>query len=240
VIVRAGVIADEHTSPAATTVSDSKRWVSFGFGSSATRADGGEHAHVHAGEELDRYHLQAVVRVSGLVPPGLMAGSHVVRREAEGSRAPSSADLHLHGTLQPRRSTQGREEVALTAAWSNKPGRVALLLTFAHFPAFWALPKEQRAGTFLRLPDTGVEPDLKRPDTLMKRIVHRLYRATSPGSDWDYLAYFEMLPTDVAHVRDRLGQLRDKRDNKLWTHVKRETELWMVKDLSRHGTHPGA
>jgi hypothetical protein len=238
VIVRAGITVDEHTSATATTVSDSKRWVSFGFGPGNARApDGGE----HLGEELDRYHLQAVVRVQGLVPPGLIAGVHVVRRETDGSRAPSGAELlHLPGTLQPRRSTRVRDEAALMAAWAGRPGRVALLLTFAHAPAFWALPKEQRAGTFLRLPDTGAEAEVKRPDTLMKRIVHRLYRSPSPESEWDYLAYFEMLPTDVAHLRERLAQLRDRRENKLWTHVKREAELWMVKDLSRHAAHPGA
>jgi hypothetical protein len=210
--------------------------VSFAFGAGGSRTDGVE----HPGEELDRYQLQSVVRVQGLTPPGLIAGSHVVRREAEGSRAAVSSELHLSGTLQLRQSTRLREQGALMAAWRNKPGRVALLLTFTHAPAFWALPKEQRSATFLRLPDTSVESDGKRPDLLLKRIVHRLYRATtSPGSEWDYLAYFEMLPTDVAHVRERLGQLRDRRDNKLWTHVKRETELWMVKDLSRHG-QPGA
>lgn len=234
-IVRAGITGDEHSGTTA-TAADTKRWVSFAFGNGAVRPD----EHGHGADEPERYSLQAVVRVQGLVPTGLITGSHVVRREGDGTRAPLSADLHLTGTLEARRSSRPSDEKTLLSSWSSKPGRVALLLTLTHAPAFWALPKEQRAGTYLRLPDTGVEAESKRPDTLMKRIVHRLYRAPSPGSDWDYLAYFEMLPTDVAHLRERLIQVRDRRENKLCSYVKREAELWMVKDLSRHAAHPGA
>ena len=66
----------------------------------------------------------------------------------------------------------------------------------------------------------------------MGTVLRRLYRARSssgPSSDWDYLAFFEMQPRDVAHVREHLGELRDRRSNALFNHVNREVELWMTR-----------
>jgi hypothetical protein len=66
----------------------------------------------------------------------------------------------------------------------------------------------------------------------MQRVLHRLYRARSSGSsssEWDYLAFFEMQPRDVAYFREHLAELRDRRANALFNHVNREVELWMTR-----------
>ena len=56
--------------------------------------------------------------------------------------------------------------------------------------------------------------------------MRRLYRVRSvPGAEWDYLAYLEMQPEDVAHVREHLAHLRDRKQNPLRTDVVREVEL---------------
>ena len=216
---------EELTGPTALTGSRSvQRWVSFGFG----EGGGGD------GEEHDRYWLQRVTVVNGRPPEGLTVGCKVSRRESEGTRPPfdptvHAPRLHLEGSMEARLSSRTAEEASLQASWQGQPWRVALLLTFTHSPAFWALPKEERAATFLRLPDAG-----SSAGDLLRRLVHRLYRARSrPGngeSAWDYLAYFEMLPAEVAHLREHLGEMRDRRRNPLWTHVTRESELWMTKE----------
>src|SRR5688500_16491774 len=163
-----------------------QRWVSFSFG------HGGEAG--EASEEHERYWLQKVTAVKGRPPDGLQLGCKVIRRESEGTRPPFASGVHLEGNLEARLSSRTSDETALQASWQRQPWRVSLLLTFAHSPAFWALPKEERAATYLRLPDVTAGNHAAN-DTVLGRVIHRLYRTRSrQGQDaatWDYLAYFE-------------------------------------------------
>jgi hypothetical protein len=206
-----------------------RRWATFSFGSPATpEAAGGE-------EEgpRDIYRLEAVRSIRGGSLPSELAGLTpsclVVRREMESVRPPSVAGPALQGSVDAKHSSDEEETRGLTSAWSRSPWRVALVLLFSHSPEYWTLPREGRSPTYLGWSAAQLG---KRPG-IMGRVLRRLYRAGAvPASAWDYLAYLEMQPQDVAHVRETLADLRDPRQNPLRKLVLREAELWLTKQVS--------
>jgi hypothetical protein len=181
----------------------------------------------------DFYRLEIVRAIRGATLPAEIAaltpGCPVVRREMESVRPPSVGGTILQGSVDARHSSNEEEAGGLASEWSNSPWRVALVLLFTHNPEYWTLPREGRSPTYL-----GWSAALlgKRPG-IMGRVLRRLYRAGSvPAAQWDYLAYLEMQPQDVAHVRETLAHLRDPRQNPLRKLVVREAEIWLTKQLS--------
>jgi hypothetical protein len=208
--------------------SAARRWVTFAFG-------------VQAGQETapsdeddppwDLYRLEAVRAVQGAtsldlssVTPGCLVG----RRENESVRPPTAGATSLQGAVELKHSSGDEEASGLTTAWERSPWRVALVILFSHAPSYWNLPLEGRSQTYLGW--SGAQFG-KRP-TVMGRVLRRLYKASSlPASQWDYLAYLEMQPEDVAHVREHLTELRDVKRNPAHSHVVREIELWLTKQV---------
>jgi hypothetical protein len=223
---------DSSSSPASTTPAPKahafRRWVSFAFGAEAAGVSQAGRGEQGGFEEMGRYRLEAIQVVRGTAPAGLAPGLFVTRREHEGIRGPSGGALTLSGVAEMGRSTPEAVETHLLRVWAGSPWRVGLVLAFSHAPAFWALPAEQRGATYLGLHEAPREPRAR----IMGTVLRRLYKARSsngPSSDWDYLAFFEMQPRDVAHVREHLSELRDRRSNALFNHVNREVELWMTR-----------
>ena len=229
---------DPTSSPASTTpapkVQAVRRWVSFAFGAEAvvpSQAGRGELREQGSFDETGRYRLEAIAVVRGAALAGVAPGLFVTRREHEGIRPLSGGPLSLSGVAELSRSTPETMEQQLLRVWSGSPWRVGLLLAFSHTATFWALPAEQRGATYLGLHEAPREPRAR----IMGSVLRRLYRArnsSGPSSDWDYLAFFEMQPRDVAHVREELAELRDRRSNALFNHVNREVELWMTRQPS--------
>jgi hypothetical protein len=121
---------------------------------------------------------------------------------------------------------------AMDAARATGADRVALVILFSHAPAYWSLPTEGRSQTYLGW--SGAQFG-KRPG-VMGRVLRRLYKASAlPASQWDYLAYLEMQPQDVAHVREHLADLRDVKRNPAHGQVVREVELWLTKQIDDSG-----
>jgi hypothetical protein len=206
-----------------------RRWATFSFGSASM-------AEASAAEEegpRDLYRLEAVRAVRGASLPSELAALTpsclVVRREMESVRPPSVTGPALQGSVDTKHSSDEEETRGLASAWSASPWRVALVLLFTHSPEYWTLPREGRSPTYLGWSAAQLG---KRP-TIMGRVLRRLYRSGSvPASAWDYLAYLEMQPEDVAHVREQLAHLRDARHNPLRSLVLREAELWLTKQVS--------
>ena len=199
-----------------------RRWVTFSFAPEPPGPD------THHPDEVGRYRLEVVQAIRGATPENLMPGCAVTRREQDSSRPPATPPGGLSGVTVTARSTPEAAEAGLLRSWSSSPWRVALVLAFSHAASFWALPAEQRGATYLGLHEIPREPRGR----IMGRLLRRLYRSRNIGeSAWDYLAYFEMQPADVAHVREHLAEVRDRRSNALFNHVNRELELWMTKQL---------
>jgi hypothetical protein len=180
----------------------------------------------------DVYWIEAVKVVRGTASPAPDAGpgARVVRREVVAAEPPAAWSAELRGGIEHALSTSDEEQRELHGRWSKSPWRVAVLVAFAHVPAWWGLPDDQRRLTHLAW---GPSPKGGRRGgtAVLDRVLRRLYRAPGPQARWDVLAYFEMQPEDVAHVRDLLAEVRDLRANPGWGLVEREAELWMIKEL---------
>jgi hypothetical protein len=229
-----GSLERDSASPPASTTPGPKthavrRWVSFAFGAEAAGSQAGRGEQQQGSfDETGRYRLEAIQVIRGAPPAGLAPGLFVTRREHEAIRAPAGGPLTLSGVAEMSRSTSETGESHLLRVWAGSPWRVGLVLAFSHASPFWALPAEQRGATYLGLHEAPREPRGR----VLGAVLRRLYRARSssgPSSDWDYLAFFEMQPRDVAHVREHLSELRDRRSNALFNHVNREVELWMTR-----------
>ena len=62
--------------------------------------------------------------------------------------------------------------------------------------------------------------------TGMRRLYHARYL---PGSEWDFLTYFEFTEKRAQQFRELVAALRDVKKNPEWKFVNREVEIWMKK-----------
>jgi hypothetical protein len=210
-----------------------RRWVTFCFGHAATHeAMAIPAADPADADPLDRYRLEALRVIGGEALfadiATLAPGCLVSRRETEAVRPAMVPAPALQGALELKHSSNDDESSGLISAWSRSPWRVALVLLFSHAPSFWSLPRDGRGQTYLG----WHRPQFPKHPSVLSRVLRRLYRARSmPASEWDFLAYLEMQPQDVAHVREHLAELRDRRKNPLRGDVVREVEIWMTKQV---------
>jgi hypothetical protein len=197
-------------------------WVCFCF-------DGDSRGEAESGRTADRYRLEAVNLVRG-PQAAVRSGQTVLRMESNGVRPPAAAPGSMIGTVEAHASSAPDAQAELARRWSASRWRVALLVPFTLTPAWWRLPREERTPAHLCWTQ-GISESSRLPITT--RALRALYRARSaPDAEWDYLAYLEMQPHDVAPIREALAELRDPRRNPAFHHVERIAELWMTKDLS--------
>ncbi len=180
------------------------------------------------GALFERYHLEVIRSVAGSALPSeleaMAPACPVVRAEIDSTRPPLLTAPGLQGSLDVKLSSNETECARLAASWSRSPWRVALVLLLAHQPSSWSLPKERRDPLYLGWQKPQASP--------WSRVLRRLYRSRAlPASEWDYLAYVEMQPEDVAHVREHLTHLRDPKRNPSRGQVAREVELWLTKQV---------
>jgi hypothetical protein len=199
----------------------SHAWASFSFD-------------VDAGEigRSDRYRLEMVNLIRGPHPTWVRSGQTVHRTEATGARPPVASPRSLIGTVEPMASSSPEAQADLARRWMDSRWRVALLIPFTLTAEWWRLPREERPPAHLCWTQgTAGGP----ASEIAARALRILYRARSlPDAEWDFLAYLEMLPQDVAPIRAALAELRDRRRNPTFCHLDRMVELWMTKDLSVH------
>jgi hypothetical protein len=175
----------------------------------------------------DRYRLEVVNGVRGPQAPLWTTGQVVLRAETSGGRAPTPSPGVVIGSVDPLASSGPDVQADLARRWSESRWRVALLVPFSLSPAWWRLSREERPPVHL----SWTQGDARSP--IVGRALRTLYRARSlPETEWDFLAYLEMQPQDVAPIREALAELRDPRLNPGIKYVERATELWMTKDLT--------
>jgi hypothetical protein len=196
-------------------------WASFLFEGEAR----GENEN---GRPFDRYRLEAINAFRGPHAAVLRSGQTVQRVESTGSRPPSASPGTLIGSAEALASDGPEAQAELFRRWSGSRWRVALLIPFTLSPDWWRLPRDERPPTHLSWTQGAPQ------SPVFERALRTLYRARAlPEAEWDFLAYLEMQPQDVAPVRQRLAELRKQPELR---YVERAVELWMTKDLSVHPT----
>lgn len=180
-----------------------------------------------AGGRVTRYRVDAVEpRVGAGV--GVGAGATLVRIEAPGPQPLPATSFLVTGVVQHVLYTDADTRQSLAAMSAGERGPRAVLIPIAKSEAWWALAQDQRDRHFRRTTERPGHVEIGT--RYAPAIFRRLYQARfQPGSEWDFLTYFEMHESDEPAFRQMLSELRDPRLNPEWSFVERECEIWMTK-----------
>jgi hypothetical protein len=172
--------------------------------------------------DLDRIHA-----VLGPLPAGIEPGRGLWRVEAAG-RLPV-ADAPFIGATTHALYTDSTTRSELVRISSPESGPVAVLIPIRKTAEWWALASEQRRALVMEGAPHG---HLAIGQRYAARIYRRLYQARYlPGSDWDFLTYFEFPAGETEAFLELLGELRDTVHNPEWAFVDREVELWLTRRM---------
>ncbi len=173
-----------------------------------------------------RYRVEAVRAVTGSDALDFEPGHELVRVESE--RALVDAASGLAGVTGHVLYTGAAARAELAQRSAQETGPVAVLIPIRKSPAWWALAQDERLAVF--------QGSAKAPghhvvgSAYASRIFRRLYHARQlPGSNWDFLTYFEFPLHERATFEALLAELRDPMTNPEWSYVEAEIEVWMVK-----------
>jgi hypothetical protein len=159
---------------------------------------------------------------------GVEPGATVVRVEALGPRPALGRAFQAVGVVQHVLYTDADRRKELAAISAGERGPRAVLIPIAKNDAWWALAQDERDRFFRRAPDRPGHVEIGAHHA--RSIFRRLYQARyQPGSEWDFLTYFELTDDDAGAFRELLASLRDPGLNPEWGFVERETEIWMTR-----------
>jgi hypothetical protein len=151
-----------------------------------------------------------------------------VRVEAPGPLPLPAAPFLATGVVQHVLYTDADTRKSLAAISAGERGPRAVLIPIAKSEAWWAMAQDERERYFRRAPERPGHVEIGT--RYAPAIFRRLYQARfQPGSQWDFLTYFEMNESDEPAFRQMLAELRDPALNPEWRFVERECELWMTK-----------
>ncbi len=208
-----------------------QRWATFAL---HTRGSAASAPPVDPAGQSEWFDVEAVEVVVGAPAPLFVPGArlnrhHQVRSLASGGEWAALIDpacvggaaAHL-GLLDEAHSSADDEARGLRDAWRDNPFRVSLIMACKHGARFWDRRPEERTFDHLAAPRRGA-----RAAACLDRAIRQLHRVPSPGvGEWDCFVYFEMLPTEVAHLRE---YLHDHREAGQRASLQRRVDLWLVK-----------
>ena len=169
------------------------------------------------------YQVERLQVVRGAVPPQVAAGHRLWRVEAAGRLPVPDAPFIGATTHVVYTDAATRGELAQISAGESGP--TAVLIPIRKTAQWWALAPEQRQAYVMAGAPQG---HLAIGRRYAARIYRRLYQSRYlPGSDWDFLTYFEFPPGEAGVFADLLAELRDLDENPEWAFVDRETEIWL-------------
>jgi hypothetical protein len=175
---------------------------------------------------LSTYKVEEVQTVSGRPLP-IAPGWQVTRVESL-ARIPSyPCDLCLQGVGQHLSYTSARDRQRLAGMSLPNAGPLAVVVTVSKSAAWWGLAQDERQ-TYFRNATSGNEGHVAIGERYASKISRRLYHGRYlPGSEWDFITYFEFAEEHATGFRKLLAALRDRRRNPEWAFVERESEVWM-------------
>jgi hypothetical protein len=183
---------------------------------------------VPAGGRVDRYRVDAVEPRRGAPIAGVEPGATIIRVEAPGPRPLAGRGFQAVGVVQHVLYTDADRRKELAAISAGERGPRAVLIPIAKSDAWWALAQDERDRFFRHTPERPGHVEIGAH--YARSIFRRLYQARyQPGSEWDFLTYFEFGDEDAGTFRELLAALRDPARNPEWGFVERETEIWMTK-----------
>jgi hypothetical protein len=170
------------------------------------------------------YQIERVLPLLGAPTSGITEGAALWRMEMKG-RLPM-ADAAFIGTTGHLVYTGAAARAELTALSASESGPCAVLIPIRKSAAWWALPQDERQAYFQHASAHG-HTAIGR--VYAARIYRRLYHSRYlPGSEWDFLTYFEFPHAERAAFSELLLRLRDAAQNPEWSFVDRELEIWMT------------
>jgi hypothetical protein len=171
------------------------------------------------------YELERMDAVRGALVPGIEVGRRLWRLEAAGRLPVAGAPFIGATTHLVYTDSDVRSELLRIS--SPESGPVAVLIPIRKSAEWWGLAREQRQALVMGGAPHG---HLAIGQRYAARIYRRLYHARYlPGSEWDFLTYFEFPRDTTAAFRELLAALRDVDRNPEWAFVDREIELWMTR-----------
>jgi hypothetical protein len=171
------------------------------------------------------YEVDRVDAVRGALPAGVEPGRRLWRVEAAGRLPVPNAPFIAATTHVVYTDSVTRNDLARIS--TPESGPVAVLIPIRKTAEWWALGREQRQAYVMEGAPRG---HLAIGRRYAARIYRRLYQARYlPGSEWDFLTYFEFRTNETAAFADLLAELRDPDQNPEWTFVDREVEIWMTR-----------
>jgi hypothetical protein len=175
------------------------------------------------GQIRTRYRVERAAAVRGAEVSSIEPGQLWWRLESGGNLAVPSAPFV--GSTQHVVYTGAAERSDLTRVSTGPLGPCAVLIPIRKSAAWWALAQDERQAMLAGGARSGHIP-IGRP--FAARIYRRLYHARYlPGSEWDFLTYFEFPESSTGTFRELLAMLRDPAQNPEWAYVDRELEIWM-------------
>jgi hypothetical protein len=177
---------------------------------------------------LSSYRVESVRALSGPSLP-IREGWQITRVESLARIPAYPCDVCLQGVGQHLAYTSARDQRRLTELSIPSSGPVAALIAIGKSAAWWALAHDQRQAYFQRT-SAPREGHVAIGERFASKISRRLYHARYlPGSEWDFITYFEFAESEVPTFRKLLTSMRDPRRNPEWGFVDREAEVWMRK-----------
>jgi chlorite dismutase len=171
------------------------------------------------------YHVDRLLAVRGALPLGVEADRRLWRVEAVGRLAVPDAPFIGATTHVVYTDSATRSELASISA--AEAGPLSVLIPIRKTAEWWSLAREQRQAYVMEGAPNG---HLAIGRRYAARIYRRLYQARYlPGSEWDFLTYFEFAAQETQAFRELLAELRDLDRNPEWAFVEREVELWMTR-----------
>jgi hypothetical protein len=171
------------------------------------------------------YEVERVNAVRGALPPGIEPGRRLWRLEAAGRLPVPDAPFIAATTHVVYTDSATRGDLARISAPESGP--VAVLIPIRKTAEWWTLAREQRQAYVMEGAPNG---HLAIGRRYASRIYRRLYQARYlPGSEWDFLTYFEFPAQETQGFCELLAMLRDLDQNPEWAFVDREVEIWMTR-----------
>jgi hypothetical protein len=175
--------------------------------------------------KVTRYRIDAIVSVRGAAVPSIAAQQALWRSEAPGKLpVPEAPFIGTTGHVVYTDAAT-RAELARISAAETLPH--AVLIPICKSSEWWGMAQDARQAY---LDGTRAHGHVAIGRAHAARIYRRLYHARYlPGSEWDFLTYFEFSEADIGHFRELLQRLRDPAQNPEWAFVERELEIWLTR-----------
>ena len=177
------------------------------------------------GSKLTSYRVERIGTVRGAPAPSIELQKPLWRIESSGQLPVSDAPYVGTTGHVVYTDTATRTELARISAPETLPR--AVLIPICKSSEWWGMAQDSRQAYLDGTRQSGhVAIGRAYASCIYRRLYHARYL---PGSQWDFLTYFEFSDADTKRFEELLAALRDPKQNPEWAFVDRELEIWMTR-----------